>query len=175
MIEMDQLRYSHSGIKGFWKAWKFPGFRFLYFMRVASVYSKFHPIGIFSRFFFKRMQRKYGYQIPHYTKIGGGLYLGHYGGIVVSSHAEIGNNCNIAQGVTIGRINLGPRRGAPKIGDRVWIGPNSVIVGNVKIGNNVMIAPLSFVNRDIPDNCLAIGNPANIISGKNSSDYISIY
>ncbi len=174
-INKDQLRYANSGGKGFFKAWKFPGFRFLYFMRMTATYSKAHPFGILARFFFRNMQRRYGFQIPHYAKIGGGLYMGHYGGIVVSSQAEIGENCNIAQGVTIGRINKGPRKGAPKIGDRVWIGPNSVLVGNIKIGNEVMIAPLTFVNQDIPDRCLVIGNPARIIEGKDSSDYITIY
>lgn len=101
--------------------------------------------------------------------------MGHYGGIVISNEAVIGENCNIAQGVTIGRINKGPRKGAPKIGNRVWIGPNAVLSGNIIIGDNVLIAPLSFVNMDVPSNSVVIGNPAHIISGKTSEDYINFY
>lgn len=101
--------------------------------------------------------------------------MGHYGGIVISNEAVIGENCNIAQGVTIGRINKGPRKGAPKIRNQVWIGPNAVLAGNITIGDNVLIAPLSFVNMDVPANCMVIGNPAKIIEGKTSADYINFY
>ncbi|MBN7817513.1 serine O-acetyltransferase [Algoriphagus pacificus] len=144
-------------------------------MRISSHYSKLHPIGLLSRLFFKWMQVKYGFQIPHITKISGGLFMGHFGGIVISNEAVIGENCNIAQGVTIGRINKGPRKGAPLVGNRVWIGPNAVLAGNIIIGDNVLIAPLTFVNIDVPDNCMVIGNPAKIIEGKSSEDYINFY
>lgn len=52
----------------------------------------------------------------------------------------------------------------------VWIGTGSVIVGNVKIGSNVLIAPNSFVNMNVPNNSLVIGNPAKIISKENPTD-----
>ena len=59
--------------------------------------------------------------------------------------------------------NRGKRKGAPKICDNCWIGTNSVIVGNVRIGEDVMIAPLTFVNFDVPPHSVVIGNPAKII------------
>ena len=58
---------------------------------------------------------------------------------------------------------MGKRAGAPVIGDFVWMGTNSVIVGGIKIGNDVLIAPGSFVNFDVPDNSLVIGNPGKIV------------
>lgn len=170
-IKKDKSRYGES----FSKAWSFPGFRFLFWVRLASNFSKINPLGLFSRLMVKWMQVRFGFQIPHIAKIGGGLYLGHFGGIVISNKAEIGENCNIAQGVTIGRINKGARKGTPKIGNKVWIGANSVIVGSINIGDNVLIAPLSFVNFDVPENCMVIGNPASIIEGKSSEDYINFY
>lgn len=175
LIDKDQVRYSKPGFSGFLKAFIHPSFRFLVWMRLASHFGKWHPVGLLSRIFFKLMQVRFGFQIPHIAKIGGGLFMGHYGGIVISNEAIIGENCNIAQGVTIGRINKGPRKGAPKIGDRVWIGPNAVLSGNITIGDNVLIAPLSFVNMDVPANCMVIGNPAQIVEGKTSSDYINSY
>ena len=171
IIKLDKSRYGES----FLKAWSFPGFRFLFWIRLASNFSKVNPLGIFSRLMVKWMQVRFGFQIPHIAKIGGGLYLGHFGGIVIAHNAEIGDNCNIAQGVTIGRINKGVKKGAPKIGNQVWIGANSVIVGNISIGNNVLIAPLTFVNMNVPSNCMVIGNPAKIVEGKNSEDYINFY
>lgn len=171
LINQDRKRYGTSFLNGISN----PAFRFLVWMRLSSNFSKWHPLGFISRLFFKWMQVRYGFQIPHITKISGGLFMGHYGGIVISNEAKIGENCNIAQGVTIGRINKGSRKGAPEVGNRVWIGPNAVLVGNISIGDNVLIAPLSFVNMDVPDNCMVFGNPAKIIEGKTSEEYINIF
>ena len=81
--------------------------------------------------------------------------------------AVIGKNCNIAHGVTIGQANRGKLKGYPTIGDNVWIGTGSVIVGNINIGPNVLIAPNSFVNVDVPKNSLVIGNPCKVINKEN--------
>ena len=81
----------------------------------------------------------------------------------------IGKNVNIATGVTIGQENRGKRKGCPTIGDRVWIGTNAVLVGNINIGSDVLIAPLSYVNFDVPDHSIVLGNPARIISRENAT------
>lgn len=175
IILKDQSRYASKGFRGFLFAFSNPCFRMIYWMRLSSHFNKFNPIGFLGRVLHKLTQVRLGIQIPHVTQIGGGLFMGHYGGIVISNEAKIGENCNIAQGVTIGRINKGPRKGAPKIGNKVWIGPNAVLAGNITIGDNVLIAPLSFVNMDVPANCIVIGNPAQIIEGKTSDDYINFY
>ena len=109
-------------------------------------------------------------QIPVNTEIGEGLYIGHSGRIIINSTATLGKNINIATGVTIGQENRGKRKGAPIIGDNCWIGTNAVIVGSIKIGNDVLIAPLSFVNFDVPDHSIVIGNPAKIIHKENATE-----
>lgn len=73
--------------------------------------------------------------------IGPGLYMGHVHGITLNPKVKIGKNCNIHKGVTIGQENRGKRKGVPVIGDVVWIGINATIVGNIHIGNDVLIAP----------------------------------
>ena len=61
----------------------------------------------------------------------------------------------------------------PTIKDNVWIGTNAVIVGNITIGEDVLIAPLTYVNFDVPDHSIVIGNPGKIISRENATeDYI---
>lgn len=55
-------------------------------------------------------------------------------------------------------------------GDRVWIGVNATIVGKIKIGNNVLIAPNSYVNCDIPNDSIVFGNPCVIKYNKNATD-----
>lgn len=115
-------------------------------------------------------QIKYGFQIYPETEIGEGLYLGHWGHLVINPKAKIGKNCNIAQGVTIGQANRGKNEGVPEIGNEVWIGPNAVIVGKIRIGNNVLIAPNAYVNVDVPSNSIAMGNPAQIIAKENATE-----
>jgi len=58
-------------------------------------------------------------------------------------------------------------KGNPTIGNKVWIGAGAVIVGKINIGSNVLIAPNAFVNVDVPDNSLVIGNPCKIFPKEN--------
>ena len=118
----------------------------------------------------RRLSHKTQIQIPADTTIGEGFYIGHSGRIIINSKAVIGRNVNIATGVTIGQENRGKRAGVPTIGDNCWIGTNAVIVGNITIGSDVLIAPLSFVNFDVPDHSIVIGNPAKIIHNDNATD-----
>ncbi len=108
------------------------------------------------------------------TKIGEGFYIGHCGRVIINHNAIIGKNVNVATGVTIGQENRGKRKGTPVIKDNVWIGTNAVIVGNITIGEDVLIAPLTYVNFDVPDHSIVIGNPGKIIPRENATlDYIN--
>lgn len=106
--------------------------------------------------------RIYCVEIPLSVKIGKGLYIGHPYAITISGAAVIGENCNISKGVTIGSENRGRRKGAPTIGNKVWIGVNSTVVGNIVIGDDVLIAPNSYVNVDVPSHSIVLGNPCVI-------------
>lgn len=117
------------------------------------------------------MSCKTGIQIPWRTEIGEGFYIGHSGRIIINARAVIGKNVNVATGVTIGQENRGKRKGTPTIGDNCWIGTNAVIVGNITVGTDCLIAPLSFVNFDVPDHSLVIGNPAKVIRMENATEH----
>lgn len=92
---------------------------------------------------------------------------------MINSQAKIGDNCNISQDVTIGKINRGEKKGAPVIGNRVYIAPGVKIVGNVKIGDDVAIGANAVVTRDLPNKAVAVGVPAKIISHEGSAGYIN--
>lgn len=77
---------------------------------------------------------------------------------------------NIHKGVTIGQENRGRRKGTPVIGNNVWIGVNATVVGKIKIGDDVMIAPNSLVNCDVPSHSLVIGNPCIIKHRDNATE-----
>lgn len=109
-------------------------------------------------------------EIPSNVKIGPGLYIGHPFCITINPKVVIGKNCNIHKGVTIGQENRGKRKGAPTIGDNVWIGINSTIVGKINIGDDVLIAPNSYVNCDVPSHSVVFGNPCIIKHRDNATD-----
>lgn len=127
-------------------------------------------IKFFCKLMLQLYRKKRNIEISEKNQIGEGLYLGHTYNITISQDAIIGKNCNIHKGVTIGRENRGSRKGAPIIGDCVYIGINATIVGKVCVGNNVLIASNSFVNCDIPDNSIVIGNPCRIINSENATE-----
>ena len=121
----------------------------------------------------KLMSYRTQIQIPARTQIGEGFYIGHSGRVIIHPDSKLGKNMNIGTGVTIGCENRGKRIGVPTFEGDCWIGTNAVIVGNVKIGRDVLIAPLAYVNFDVPEHSVVIGNPAQIISRDNATvDYI---
>jgi len=105
------------------------------------------------------MKTLWGIELSRKAKIGPGLYIGHHGGITVSSRAQIGANCALAQQVTIGVAGEGERFGAPVIGDDVYIAPGARVFGPIRIGNNVKIGANAVVHRDIPDDAVVALDP----------------
>ena len=133
----------------------------------------FLPLKLYYTLKLMFLSNKTHIQIPARTSIGEGFYIGHLGRVIIHPDAKLGKNINIGTGVTIGIENRGKRKGVPTINDDCWIGTNSVIVGKINIGSDVLIAPLTYVNFDVPDHSIVIGNPGKIIPKENAtSDYI---
>ena len=130
--------------------------------RKASHYKKTNPLGILYRLRLNSLSVKSGIQIPTETKIGKGFFIAHFGSIIINPAVVIGDNVNIAPGVVIGKANRGEKKGVPIIGNKVWIGANSIIVGKISIGDDVLIAPGAYVNIDVPEHSVVIGNPGII-------------
>ena len=138
-----------------------PGFTYTFFFRHASMSNNcfFRYIWLF---FFYVTRIITHIQIPVRTVIGSGLWILHFGHIVINPDAVIGKNFCISPGCLIGD-DRGKRAVTPIIGDNVYMGANSIVVGNARIGNDVLIAPGAFVNFDVPGNSIVLGNPGRII------------
>ena len=121
----------------------------------------------------RHQQIRFGIGISYKTQIGPGLYIGHQGGIVINEQVVIGKNCNLSQQVTIGVSRRGERAGVPTIGDNVYIGPGAKIFGQIQVGNDAAIGANCVVTRDVPDNGVAVGIPAKVISYEGSTGYIN--
>lgn len=105
------------------------------------------------------IQALWGIEIPRATRVGPGLYIGHHGGITVSSSAVIGRDCNLSQNITIGVSGAGVKRGAPILGDNVYVAPGARVVGKINVGHNVKIGANAVIHKDLPDNAIAVLDP----------------
>lgn len=144
--------------------------RFMYLWRKNE-----KQASILTRYRIHRYTKKYGLEISQNASIGEGVYLGHPYNITVAEGVKIGKNVNLHKGCTIGRENRGKRAGVPEIGDCVSVGINATIVGKIRIGSDVMIAPNSFVNFDVPDHSIVIGNPGTVHKNENATENYVIY
>ena len=90
--------------------------------------------------------------------------------ITINEESILGKNINIHKGATIGKENRGKKLGAPKIGNNVYIGVNSTVVGKIEIGNDVLIAPNTYVNFNVPSHSIVIGSPGVIIPNEKATE-----
>lgn len=149
-------------------------YRIVFLLRKCQIHRDVHKFRfLIWRVIYEHYMNKYGVDIGAKAQIGPGFIVRHVGGIAINSGVSIGKDVEILQGVTIGYERRGVRQGNPTIGSSVWIGSNAAIVGKVHVGNNVLIAPGAFVNFDVPDNSIVIGNPGRIISKDEATkDYV---
>lgn len=125
----------------------------------------YHRVGLFS-LFIKWMCRPCDtFVIGRKTKIGKGLLCVHPFATVINAKS-VGDCFTIKNCVTIG---INRRDEKPIIGNNVTVNSNSVVIGNITIGDNVIIGVGSVVNKDVPANSVVVGNPARIIR-KNGID-----
>lgn len=106
------------------------------------------------------------------TKIGKGLVFPHGFPLVINSDAIIGENCIIHPCVLIGRNRM--KAGAPIIGDNVFIGHGSKIIGNPKIGDWCFIAPSAIITKDIASGSV-VGSGLNNILSNDGEKYVMLY
>ena len=110
----------------------------------------------------------YNSKVPYQAKIGKGTKLGYAGiGVVIHANCIIGENCSIAQQVTIGGGNS-KYKGVPTIGNNVRISKGAIVFGGITIGNNVTVGANAVVNKPVPDNAVVAGVPAKIIRIKDN-------
>jgi serine O-acetyltransferase len=115
----------------------------------------------------------YGIDISRDARIGAGLYIGHFGGIIVNAAVRIGDNCNLSHGVTLGRVNRGERTGCPTIGNDVYIAPGAMILGNIQVGDRAAVGANAVVIEDVPADVAVGGIPARVISQQGSQGYVN--
>ena len=162
----------------FWDNQMFDGINRKALKRYVRASKIYHKGGRFNEFIALLMNRRntraYGCNIYPSAKLGDGLYIPHFVGIVIGSTTHIGRNCTIFPGVVFGAAyspnkenRVGRRH--PKCGDNCVFGANSSIIGDITIGNNVTVGAGAIITKDVPDNATVVGNN-RIIGYKNDKE-----
>ena len=108
-----------------------------------------------------------GIEIHPVARIGRRLFIDHGMGIVFGETTEIGDNCTIYHGVTLGGTGKDTGKRHPTLGNNVLIGAGAKVLGPVYIGDNVRVGAGSVVLKNLPANCTAVGVPAEVVRMRN--------
>ena len=122
-----------------------------------------HGLKFLARLISQRSRRRTGIEIHPGAKIGKRLVIDHGMGIVIGETAEIGDDCLIYHGVTLGGTGKDVGKRHPSIGNNVLIGTGAKVLGPFNVGDNSRIAANSVVLSEIPPNSTAVGVPARIV------------
>ncbi|WP_430399226.1 serine O-acetyltransferase [Flavobacterium sp.] len=178
LIQSDYKKYKKYGgnfitilffTQGFWAVFQYRVANNVYKMKLPIIKQILH---VFCILWQKTVEITTGISIPASAQIGHSFYIGHFGGIILNANTQIGNNCNISQGVTIGVSGIEEKRGVPIIGNNVYVGANSVLAGKIIINDDVLIGACSLVNTNVDSNSVMLGVPAVKVSSKSSKGYI---
>jgi serine O-acetyltransferase len=158
---LDNLRQdyrshgSRLGAQGFWAMAVYRFGRWRYVIRPTLLRA---PFSFIYHVLFKLVQIATGIELPCEVRVGRNFAIDHFGGIVVSGYTVFGDNCRIRTGVVIGlaRVN---EPCAPKFGNNVDVGAGAKVLGNITVGDNVLIGANAVVVRDVPANSVVTGVP----------------
>ena len=146
----------------------YPGFHILVYHRIAHWLFE-HKHFFLARWVSQRGRHKTGIEIHPGAKIGSCLFIDHGMGIVFGETAEIGDNCTIYHGVTLGGTGKDTGKRHPTLGNNVLIGAGTKVLGPVYIGDNARIGAGSVVLKNLPANCTAVGVPAEVVRINNKA------
>ena len=104
-----------------------------------------------------------GIEIHPGATIGRGLMIDHGMGVVIGETTEIGDNCTIYQGVTLGGTGKDIGKRHPTLGNNIMVGAGAKVLGPVRVGNNSKIAANAVVLSEIPENSTAVGIPSKVV------------
>lgn len=131
-----------------------------------------HLVKVFYHLWWKSIEISTGISISPDCRIGPGLYIGHFGGIVLHTDVVMGAHCNLSQGVTMG---IGCRAGVwgvPTTGSRVYIAPGAKVIGPVHLADGTVVGANAVVTSSTAENATVVGVPAREINRRGSGDFI---
>lgn len=144
----------------------YPGFHVLVTHRIAHFLYK-NKLFFCARLISQLARHCTGIEIHPGARIGRKLFIDHGMGVVFGETTEIGDNCTIYHGVTLGGTGKDTGKRHPTLGNNVLIGAGAKVLGPVYIGDNVRIGAGSVVLQNVPANSTAVGVPAEVVRVNN--------
>ncbi len=141
----------------------YPGFHARQFHRLAHFLYK-RRMRLLARIVSHISRFLTGIEIHPGAKIGEGLFIDHGMGVVIGETAEIGDNCHLYQGVTLGGTSTKRTKRHPTLGNNVVVGAGAKIIGAVTIGDNAKIGAGSVVVSNVPPNATVVGVPGHVVA-----------
>ncbi|MCC6578879.1 MAG: serine acetyltransferase [Phycisphaeraceae bacterium] len=166
------LRQIHEDWVAHGRDWTKPGFRAVATHRFGnwrmSVRPKLlrAPFSMLYRILFRRCRNVYGIELPWSARVGRRVVIEHQGAIVIHGNSNIGDDCILRQGVTLGNRCLDRPNEAPTVGQRVNVGAGAKILGKVVIGDGAVIGANAVVIHDVPAGATVVGIPARVIAAR---------
>jgi serine O-acetyltransferase len=111
-----------------------------------------------------------GIEIHPGAEIGDGFFIDHGMGVVIGETTQIGDNCHLYQGVTLGGTSTKRAKRHPTLGDNVVVGAGANLIGAIDVGNNVRIGAGSVVVANVPDNATVVGVPGHVVAYHDPGD-----
>ena len=140
----------------------YSGFHAILYHRLSNFLYR-HKRFFLARWVSQHARRRTGIEIHPAAKIGRGVFIDHGMGVVIGETAEVGDNCVIYQGVTLGGTGKDRGKRHPTLGDNVMVGAGAKILGPFRVGDNSKIAANAVVLEEIPPNSTAVGVPARLV------------
>lgn len=159
LLDDLERRCRKHGLGGRWARWRFflaePQYRTLFWWRLSRDRGGLAPLW---RRLYLRSSRRSGLEI-NTDSLGGGVIMPHWGRIILNAES-IGRDLYVLHNVTVGHDYV---TGRPVIGDDVFLGTGSTVLGSIRIGDHVVVAAGSVVLSDVPPCSLVAGNPAKMV------------
>ena len=143
----------------------YPGFHAIFIHRINHALWNWH-IPVFPRLVSHLGRFFTGIEIHPAAKIGAGFFIDHGMGVVIGETAEVGENCLLYQGVTLGGTGKEKGKRHPTLGNNVVVGAGAKVLGAIAIGNNVIIGANSVILKPVPDNAICVGVPGRVTKKK---------
>ena len=156
------------------KDWTKPGFRAVAVHRFGvwrmGVRPKLlrAPLSLFYRAMYRRVRNVYGIELPYTVKLGRRVVFEHQGGVVIHGYSEIGDDCILRQGVTLGNRHLSKPYEAPCLGKSVNVGAGAALMGKVTLGDGAAVGANAVVLQDVAAGVTVVGIPAKPLKSDHS-------
>ena len=140
----------------------YSGFHAILYHRLSNFLFR-HKRFFLARWVSQHARRRTGIEIHPAAKIGRGVFIDHGMGVVIGETAEVGDNCVIYQGVTLGGTGKDRGKRHPTLGNNVMVGSGAKVLGPFRVGDNARIAANAVVLREVPEGATVVGVPGRIV------------